>query len=170
MDDTRRLGASPTAMLDLATGQDPRPTHPPSAQSRPRRGKGMALRSQRPRTVVELRSATHEPGLSQSLLQPKGTARHGVNRPGLPASLVNCRMQNRTYGGVEGGRETGSLSDAPNLGLNCRKAVARWMCVSLKTRPISSISALCLSSAILRFNRSKPRASLFISLIKRFLT
>lgn len=67
-------------------------------------GTRVAFGDQRARCLVELRSQPHERGLPEVLLRPHGTRVAGGYSPALPASRMNRRMRNRTYGGVGGRR------------------------------------------------------------------
>ena len=64
----------------------------------------VALGDQRARCLVERRGQPHERGLPEVLIRPHGARVAGGYSPALPASLMNRRMRNRTYGGVRGRR------------------------------------------------------------------
>jgi hypothetical protein len=90
--------AMPTMALRQASvspGQD-------TAEARSDEGACVAFGDQWARCLVERRSQSHECGLPEVLHRPPGGQFVGRHLPALPASLMNRRMRNRTYGGVGG--------------------------------------------------------------------
>jgi group II intron reverse transcriptase/maturase len=101
---TGRLDQAQAEVPNMALRQAlPRPGQD-TDKARSDEGTRVAVGDQRARCLVELRSKPHERGLPQDLLRPHGARVAGRYLPALPASLMNRRMRNRTYGGVGGRR------------------------------------------------------------------